>query len=103
MASELRDASRAARLEAGRPSAIECAIVNDMVPRDTTPAAAAVQEEAYRRVGPVGRFQMALELSDLTHEFALAGIRLRHPHYSLEEAKRALAIELYGEAAPVAR
>jgi hypothetical protein len=74
-----------------------------MVPRDTTPAAAAIQEDAYRRIGPARRFQMALELSDLTHEFALAGIRLRHPDLSLDEAKKALTVQLYGDVAPVAR
>lgn len=66
-----------------------------MLARDTTPAAAEAQEEAYRRIGEAGRFRVALELSDLTHSFALAGLRARHPEMSEEEARRALASLLY--------
>jgi hypothetical protein len=63
--------------------------------RDTSAAAAALQEELYKQATPLRRFTMALELSDLTHEFAIAGVRLRHPSYSLTDAKRALAEQLY--------
>jgi hypothetical protein len=63
---------------------------------DTSAAAAAVQEELYKQATPLRRFTMALELSDLTHQFAIAGVRLRHPGYSVAEAKRALAEQLYG-------
>jgi hypothetical protein len=64
-------------------------------PRDTTPAAANAQEEAYRRIGEAGRLHAALELSDLTHSFALAGMRARNPELSEEEALHALASLLY--------
>jgi hypothetical protein len=33
---------------------------------DTSPVAAALHEEAQRRIGPAGRLKIALELSDLT-------------------------------------
>jgi len=66
-----------------------------MVPRDTSPAAAALQEQAYRELGPSGRLRIALELSDLTHVLAVTGIRLRHPEYGDEEARRELASILY--------
>lgn len=66
-----------------------------MIPRDTTPAAAALQEEVCRRAGPARRFEMALELSDLTHAFAIAGLRQRHPDLGVDDAQRALAAMLY--------
>lgn len=62
---------------------------------DTTPAAAALHEEAQRRLGPAGRLRSALELSDLTHAFAIAGIRRRHPNLSEGEARVELARFLY--------
>ena len=71
-----------------------------MVPRDTSPAAAALQEQAYRELGPFGRLRIALELSDLTHTLAVAGIRLRHPEYSASDARRELAEVLYGATQP---
>jgi len=67
-----------------------------MSARDTSNAAAALQEELYKQATSLRRFSMALELSDLTHQFAVAGMRLRNPSYSLADAKRALAQLLYG-------
>jgi hypothetical protein len=71
-------------------------MVVSMTSRDTTPAAAATHEESLRRLGPEGRLRIAFELSDLTHAFAVAGIRDRHPEYSEVEARRELAKILYG-------
>ncbi len=65
------------------------------VPSDTTAAAAALHEVAYRELGPGGRLRIALELSDFTHALAVAGIRSRHPEYTDEEARRKLAEILY--------
>ena len=74
------------------------AIVRGMrIPLDTTPTAARAQEEAYRRVGEGGRFRAALELSDLAHSFAIAGLRARIPGISEGEASQALAMLLYGK------
>jgi len=66
-----------------------------MVALDTTPDAALLQEQAYRTLGMAGRLKIALELSDLTHAFAVAGIRRRHPEWSDEDARRHLAEVLY--------
>jgi hypothetical protein len=63
---------------------------------DTSPAAAELQENAYREMGLGGRLKIALELSDLTHSFAVAGIRRGDPDCSEEEARRRLAEMLYG-------
>ena len=63
--------------------------------RDTTPEAAALQLDAYRRMGPAGRLRIALDLSDFTHKLALAGIRQRQPELSEAEAYAKLAELLY--------
>jgi hypothetical protein len=68
-------------------------------PLDTSADAAALHDESLRALGPAGRFRIALELSDLTHAFAVAGIRRRHPEYSDEDARRELAKMLYGSGA----
>lgn len=62
---------------------------------DTTAEAARAQEEAYKRMGEGARFRTALELSDLTHTFALAGVKHRQPQLSDEQAREALASILY--------
>ena len=67
-----------------------------MRPLDTSAAAAALQEAAYRELGLAGRFRIAVELSDFTHALAVAGIRSRCPELSEEEARRRLAEQLYG-------
>lgn len=65
------------------------------LPLDTTPAAAAIQQQAYRALGNAGRLKLALELSDLTRAFAIAGVRQRNPDITPEEAHRKLAELLY--------
>ena len=67
-----------------------------MSSRDTSAAAAAVHEDLYRQAGPLRKLTIALELSDLTHELAVAGVRLRYPDYDIAGARRALAEQLYG-------
>ena len=66
-----------------------------MIPADTTPAAAELHEEALRRLGMSGRFRIALELSDLTHSFAIAGIRRSNPELTEAQARAELARRLY--------
>ena len=69
------------------------------VPFDTSEAAAQLHEQSYRELGPAGRLKIALELSDLTHALAVAGIRRRHPELGDDGARRKLAEMLYGTAA----
>lgn len=63
--------------------------------RDTSLAAAEVQEQSYRQLGVAGRLRIVFELSDMTHAFAIAGIKRRAPCTD-GEAKRLLAKALYG-------
>lgn len=65
--------------------------------RDTTEEAAAIHEEVQRRIGVAGRLVAALQLSDLAHAFALAGVRQRHPELSETQAIAVLTRQLYGE------
>ena len=64
--------------------------------RDTSAEAAAVQYEAYRRLGPAGRFLVAAELTNTVRDLARAGIRSRHPAYSSEEVETELVRMIYG-------
>jgi hypothetical protein len=64
--------------------------------RDTTPEAAAIQEEGYRQLGPSGRFKVAAELTNAVRELARAGIRRRHPEYTDEQVARQMASYIYG-------
>jgi hypothetical protein len=54
-----------------------------------------MQDQAHRRLGEGGRLHVALELSDLTHTLAIAGIKQRHPDLNDEQARRELAMILY--------
>jgi hypothetical protein len=62
---------------------------------DTTPEAAAAQDQAYRQLGKVGRLKIAFELSDLVRVLARAGIRKRNPEYTAEQVVAALSRQLY--------
>ena len=65
---------------------------------DTDAAAAELQARAYCNLGESGRLKVALELSDLTHAFAVAGIKARDSIATDAEARRVLASALYGSA-----
>jgi hypothetical protein len=68
-----------------------------MIPRDTTPTAAALHEAALRDLGPAERLRIAFELSDLTHRLAVDRIRRRNPGCSEKEAVEILTRALYVE------
>lgn len=70
------------------------------MPFDTTPEAAAVQEEIFRRMTSSQRLRMALEMSESIRNVALAGVRLRHPEFSEEECSRELVRIMYGFVPP---
>jgi hypothetical protein len=64
---------------------------------DTTPAAARVQIEAYRRLGEVGRFEAAFGLIALSRHAAVSGIRARHPEYDDEQVRLAYVRLVLGQ------
>jgi hypothetical protein len=63
---------------------------------DTSARAAAVQLALYRKAGPSGRAQVAVELSDAVRETAIAGIRRRHPEYSERDVAKSFLRLVYG-------
>ncbi|HVT43818.1 MAG TPA: hypothetical protein VMT00_05460 [Thermoanaerobaculia bacterium] len=64
--------------------------------RDTTETAAEIQEELHRKLGPGGRVELAMRMSELAHEFAKSGVRNRNPALSDSQVMRELARVLYG-------
>jgi hypothetical protein len=66
------------------------------MPFDTTPEAAAVQEEIFRQMTSSQRLRMALEMSESLRNMALAGLRSRRPELSPEECSRELLRIMYG-------
>lgn len=64
---------------------------------DTTPDAARVQLEVYRRMSGAQRLAIAIQLSADTRSLTLAGIRHRHPDYDEATARLALFRVLLGD------
>ena len=93
-ASTFPERTRVTRAASALPPSAR-AIVVAMRARDTSPEAAALQLEAYRRMGPAARLRIAFELSDFTHKLALTGIRERQPELGEAEAYAKLAELLY--------
>lgn len=65
--------------------------------RDTTPDAAAVQTEIYRRMTSDQRTWAAAEMSAMVREMTLENIKRRHPEYDGHQAQMALFRLLVGD------
>ena len=57
---------------------------------DTSREARQIQIEIFRRLGPEGRLDKALELAELSRQLLTEGVRLRHPEYSADEVRLAV-------------
>ena len=66
------------------------------MPSDTSPEAAAIQQEIFRRMTAAARLRLALEMSESMRNVALAGLRSRRPDLSTEELFRELMRLMYG-------
>lgn len=66
------------------------------MPSDTSPEAAAIQQEIFRRMTAAARLRLALEMSESMRNVALAGLRSRRPDLSTEELSRELMRLMYG-------
>ena len=66
---------------------------------DTSPEAAAVQEELFRRMTPGQRLHLALEMSDSIRLIALAGLQKRRPDLTGRQLMLELARLMHGSAA----
>jgi hypothetical protein len=67
---------------------------------DTSPEAAAVQREIFRRMTTEQRLRLALEMSDSVRNIALAGLRSRRPELNDEQLSRELLRIMYGIGRP---
>jgi hypothetical protein len=67
------------------------------IPPDTTPEAARVQLEIYRRMPPGQRLRLVLALSDSLRAVVAAGVRTRHPEFNAQEVKLSVARLTLGE------
>lgn len=61
---------------------------------DTSARAAAIRRGLHQSLGPADRFAMAMSLSELAREFAIAGLRERHPGYAEDDLIRELVRRL---------
>jgi hypothetical protein len=67
-----------------------------MVPRDTKPAVAALQDELHRRFSPAERLRMTIEMSEFARSLSRAGLRSRRPEWTESELDDEMLFELYG-------
>lgn len=72
---------------------------------DTSPDAARVQLEVYRRMQPSERLRVGLELTRISRDLLAQGIRARHPEYSDDDLRWAflrawLGADAYARAYP---
>lgn len=67
---------------------------------DTSPEAARIQAEVWRRMTPARRLEIAFELSAFVRELARQRIARRHPDWGEAELRDALIWELYGIRVP---
>ena len=57
------------------------------IPADTTPEAAWVQIEVFRRMSPGNRLRMVLHLGDTLQAIVASGVKSRHPNFTAEQVK----------------
>ena len=67
---------------------------------DTSPKAAAIQQEVFRRMTSAERLRLALEMSESMRNVALAGLRARHPELNANELSQELMRVMYGFVPP---
>jgi len=63
--------------------------------RDTSEEAARIQDELHERLGPEGRFELAMRMSELAHEFARSGFRNQRPDLTDDDFRREFVRVLY--------
>ena len=74
--------------------------LNGSRPRDTSHEAWREQRAALDRLGPQGRFAVAMDLSEAIRTIQLEGIQARHPEWSRAEAVRYLVEARHGVRLP---
>ena len=67
------------------------------LPFDTAPEAQALQDQLYRELGVFERVATIFRLNASVRAMTVAGIRRRHPHYTDDDVKMALARLILGD------
>jgi hypothetical protein len=67
-----------------------------MVARDTSPAAADLQDEIHRQFSPEARLRMTIEMSEFARSLSRAGLRDRSPHLTDAELDDEMLNQFYG-------
>jgi hypothetical protein len=67
-----------------------------MVARDTSRAAAELQDDIHRRFTPAERLRMAIEMSEFARSLSRAGLRSRRPELTEAELDDEMLHQLYG-------
>ena len=70
------------------------------MPFDTSPGAAAVQQDIFRRMTTEKRLRLAFEMSESLRNIALAGLRSRRPELDADRLTRELMRIMYGIVPP---
>ena len=83
-------------------------MINLTIPADTTPEAAWVQMQVYRRMTMEQRLKQGFGMFSFMRQVCSAGIRVQHPEYTDEQVKyevirRNLGTELFAKAYPGVR
>lgn len=65
-------------------------------PMDTSPEVERRQADAHRALGPTGRVEMAVELSEAVRELRLAGLRSTFPKVPRRELVKRFISEVHG-------
>ena len=63
----------------------------EAIPRDTSPEAARIEAEIYRRMSPEKRLHLAFQMNDVLRALVAAGVRDRHPDYTDRQVQLAVA------------
>jgi hypothetical protein len=63
----------------------------NLLPADTTLDAARLQAEVFRRMSPERRLELGFEMTAALRERLAAGVRGRHPDYTQEQVRLAVA------------
>jgi len=66
------------------------------MPSDTSPEAAAIQRDVFRRMTTEQRLRLALEMSESMRDVALAGLRSRRPDLPADQLLPELMRIWYG-------
>ena len=86
-----------ASLSPARRTNPEAFMTVEVVPADTTPEAARVQFDIFRRMPPSKHLELALGMSDSLRKVVASGVRSRHPEFSDEQVRLAVIRLSLGE------